>query len=143
MIRRSMWRGVAAAVALTLAGAACGSGGGKEEKAESKESSRYDRRASASDVSTGLGKIETLANQVALGVSADAKAAKEQAEGIEALWEPIEGTIRANDQDLYIRFEDDFAALKQASAAADATKAKATEADVAEAVRAYRAKFGG
>lgn len=143
MSRKSMWRGVAAAVALTVAGAGCGSGGDKDETAESKESSRYDVRASASDVSAGLGKIETVAGQVALAVSADAKAAREQAEGIEALWEPIEGTIRANDKDLYIRFEDDFAALKQASADADTAKANATGADVAEAVKAYRAKFAG
>src|SRR5262245_11391841 len=90
--RRSLWRGVAVLLALTVGGVACGSNG--ERKADSKkEGSQYDLRAPAPAVAAGLGRIDTLVKQIALAVSADAKAAKEQAEGIEALWEPIEGTI--------------------------------------------------
>jgi hypothetical protein len=125
-------------LALTIGGAACG--GDKEKKAEP---DRYEQRVSATDVATGLGKIQTLTNQIALAVSADAKAAQEQAKGIEELWEPIEGTIRANDKDSYIRFEDDFAALEKAAEGADSAKAQSTSADVAEAVKAYLAKYPG
>jgi hypothetical protein len=134
-----MWRGVALVMlALTVSGAACG--GDKEKKAEP---DRYEQRVSAQDVATGLGKIQTLTNQISLAVSADAKAAQEQAKGIEELWEPIEGTIRANDKDSYIRFEDDFAALEKAAESSDAAKAQSTSADVAEAVKAYLAKYPG
>src|SRR5439155_6330335 len=125
--------------ALTAAGAACG--GDKEKKAT--EPDRYELRASAKDVATGLGQIETLTNQVALAVSADAKAAKTQAEGIEKLWQPIEGTIRANDQDSYIRFEDAFAALEKGAAAADATKAQTAAKEISDAAKAYVAKYPG
>jgi hypothetical protein len=133
------WRGLAVVLlALTVGGAACGD---KEKKAT--ESDRYELRASAKDVARGLGQIETLTNQVALAVSADAKAAKTQAEGIEKIWAPIEGTIRENDKDSYIRFEDDFAALEKAADAADSAKAQATAKDVSEAVKAYLAKYPG
>jgi hypothetical protein len=138
--RTSMWRGVALVMlALTVGGAACG--GDKEKKAES--SDRYELRVSATEVAAGLGKIQTLTNQIALAVSADAKAAQEQAKGIEELWGPIEGTIRANDKDSYIRFEDDFAALEKAAEGADPAKAQSSSADVAETVKAYLAKYPG
>jgi hypothetical protein len=140
VIQRSMWRVVAVVLlALTVGGAACG--GDKEKKAT--ESDRYELRASAKDVATGLGQIEALTSQVALAVSADAKAAKTQAEGIEKLWQPVEGTIRANDKDSYIRFEDSFAALEKAADGADSTKAQAAAKDVSDAVKAYLAKYPG
>ena len=136
---RTSIRGIAVILlALTVGGAACG--GDKEKKASE---DRYELRASAKDVATGLGQIETLTTQIALAVSADAKAAKAQAEGIEKLWEPIEGTIRANDKDSYIRFEDDFAALEKAAGDADSTKAQTAAKDVSEAVKAYVGKYPG
>jgi hypothetical protein len=139
VIRTSMLRGVAVALlVLTAGGAACG---GKDKTAS--EPDRYEQRVSAKDVATGLGQLETLTSQIALGVSADAKAAKEQADGIEKIWEPIEGTIRANDKDSYIRFEDDFAALEKAADGADAAKAQTAAKDVSDAVKAYLAKFPG
>jgi hypothetical protein len=132
-----MWRPVAAALALCLAGAACGSGGDSKKA----ETDPHDRRAPASEVSAGLGKIDALVGRIGLAVSADAKAAKEQAGGIEALWSPIEGTIRDNDKDGYIRFEDDFAALENATETGDVAKTQSTAADVSAAVKAYLAKF--
>ena len=140
MIRTSMLRGVAVALlVLTVGGAACG--GDKDKKAS--EPDRYEQRVSAKDVATGLGQLESLTNQVALGVSADARAAKGQADGIEKIWQPIEGTIRANDKDSYIRFEDAFAALEKAADGADSAKAQTAAKDVSDAVKAYLAKFPG
>ena len=136
---RTSIRGIAVILlALAVGGVACG----KDEKKAS-EPDRYEQRVSAKDVATGLGQIETLTNQIALAVSADAKAAKAQAEGIEKLWEPIEGTIRANDKDSYIRFEDDFAALEKAADDADSAKAQTAAKDVSEAVKAYVGKYPG
>jgi Ribonuclease G/E len=138
--RTSILRVVAGALlVLMVGGAACG--GDKEKKAS--EPDRYELRASAKDVATGLGQIETLTNQIALAVSADAKAAKAQADGIEKLWQPIEGTIRANDKDSYLRFEDNFAALEKAVDAGDPAKAQSAATDVSAAVKAYVAKYPG
>ena len=140
MNRTSILRVIAGTVlVLTVGGAACG--GDKEKKAS--EPDRYELRASNKDVATGLGQIESLTNQIALAVSADAKAAKSQADGIEKLWQPIEGTIRANDKDSYLRFEDDFAAIEKAASAADGPKAQAAATDVSAAVKAYLAKYPG
>ena len=139
MNRTSILRVVAGALlVLTVGGGACG--GDKEKKASE---NRYELRASAKDVATGLGQIETLTNQIALAVSADAKAAKAQADGIEKLWQPIEGTIRANDKDSYLRFEDNFAALEKAVDAGDPAKAQSAATDVSAAVKAYVAKYPG
>jgi hypothetical protein len=135
-----MWRPVAVAVvagALSLAGAACGSGGDSKKA----EADPHELRAPASEVGAGLGRIDALAGQIGLAVSADTNAAKTQAGGIEALWSPIEGTIRDNDQDTYIRFEDDFAALENATETGDVAKTQSTAADVSAAVKSYLAKF--
>jgi hypothetical protein len=134
-----MWRAVAVGLALAITGAACGGGGSSKSKGEA--SAPEDQRASAAQVTAGLGTIGGIVGQVSLAASADAKSAKQLNEGIEPEWEKIEGTVRANDKDLYIRFEDDFAALGKAAAAGDATKAQSTAADVADAIKAYLAKY--
>ncbi|HEV7862008.1 MAG TPA: hypothetical protein VGR20_04880, partial [Acidimicrobiia bacterium] len=101
------------------------------------------KRAPAAEVTAGLGKIDALVAQIGLAASADSKAAKDLTDGIEPTWQAIEGTIRANDKDLYIRFEDDFAALKKAAEAGDGTKAQQTAADISDAAKAYLARFPG
>ena len=140
--RTSMWRAVALGLALALTGA-CGGGGGGDSKSngEASKSAPEDQRASAAQVTVGLGKIGGIVGQVGLAASADAKSAKQLNEGIEPEWEKIEGTVRANDKDLYLRFEDDFAALGKAAAAGDGPKAVQPAADVAEAIKAYLAKY--
>ena len=139
--RRWVWRGVAVLLALTMGGVACGSDGDKKKDAE--KQAPEDLRAPAAAVTAGLGQIDAIVAQIGLAASADAKQAKELAEGIEPTWEKIEGTIRDNDKDAYIRFEDDFAALTKAAEAGDGPKAQQTAADVADAVKAYLAKFPG
>jgi hypothetical protein len=130
---------VALAAAVGVGGVACSS----DKKDEKSEAAPEDLRAPASQVAKGLGDIDALVKQISATVGADAKAAKDQVEGIEKLWEPIEGTIRENDKDAYIRFEDDFAAIKMAVDDADATKTSSTAGDVSEAVKAYVAKYPG
>jgi hypothetical protein len=135
-----MWRAAAVLLAVTVAagGVACGSDDKKDTAAAPE-----DLRAPAAEVTAGLGKIDALAAQIGLAASADAKVATEQAKGIEALWGPIEGTIRENDKDAYIRFEDDFAALEKAAEDGDGAKAQTAAADVSAAVKAYLAKYPG
>jgi hypothetical protein len=128
-------------LALTMGGAACSSGGGNKETAST--TAPEEHRAGAAEVTTGLGKISSLSAQISLAAGADAKAAKDLNDGIEPAWQAIEGTVRANDKDLYIRFEDDFAALSKAAAAGDGTKAEQMSVDIADAVKAYLAKFPG
>jgi hypothetical protein len=129
-------------LALTLGGMSCSSGSDKADNTAS-SSTPEAHRASAAEVTAGLGKINSIAGQVGLAASADAKAAKDLNDGIEPAWQAVEGTVRANDKDLYIRFEDDFAALTKAAAAGDGPKAQQASADVADAVKAYLAKFPG
>ena len=144
MTRSSIWRAVGVGLALAVSGAACGGGGGtSKSKGEASSQAPEDQRAPATQVLAGLGTIGGIVGQVGLAASADAKSAKELNAGIEPEWQKIEGTVRANDKDLYIRFEDDFAALGKAAAAGDATKAQSSAADIAEAIKAYLAKFPG
>jgi hypothetical protein len=133
----------AAAVVLILAvgGVACGSGGKSKDAASAQ--APEDLRAPAAAVTAGLGTVNSLTAQIALAASADAKSAKQLNAGIEPAWRVIEGTVRANDKDLYIRFEDDFAALTKAADTGDGPKAQQAAADISEAVKAYQAKFPG
>jgi hypothetical protein len=137
-----MWGAVAVLLALTLGGVACGSGGGKSKDTASSQAPE-DHRASAAEVTAGLRGIDSLAAQIGLAASADAKSAKGLNAGIEPAWKAIEGTVRANDKDIYIRFEDDFAALTQGAEAGDGPKAQQAAADVSQAVKAYLGKFPG
>ena len=139
MNRKALWRGVAVLLAVAVGGVACGS----DKKDDKAASAPEDLRAPAAQVAKGLGDIDALVKQINATVGADAKAAKEQVEGIEKLWEPIEGTVRENDKDAYIRFEDDFAAIGKAVDDADTTKTSSTANDVSEAVKAYVAKYPG
>jgi hypothetical protein len=132
---------MAVLLVLAVGGVACSSGGGTSKTAAS--AAPEDHRAPAAEVTAGLGKINSISGQIALAATADAKAAKELDVTIEPVWQAVEGTIRANDKDLYIRFEDDFAALSKAAEAGDGEKAQQASTDIAEAVKAYLAKFPG
>src|SRR6266567_4050118 len=92
--RTPVWRAVGVLLALTTAGAACGSGGSKDKQST---------RATAAEVTAGLRQIDGLGAQISLAARADAKSAKGLNAGIEPAWRAIEGTVRANDKDLYIR----------------------------------------
>ena len=140
MNRRSVWRTSAVLVALTIAGVACGSGGGKDKESNDAPESH---QAPAAQVTAGLGKIGGIVGQISATAGTDPKSAKALDGGIEPAWQQIEGTVRTNDKDLYIRFEDDFAALSKAASAGDGAKAQQSAADVADAVKTYLARYPG
>jgi hypothetical protein len=133
-----MWRAAAVLVALTLSGTACGSEGDKEPPASS-----AGHQAPASEVAEGLRSLNALVAQIGLTASADAKAAKNQVAEIDELWEPIEATVKEKDSGLHDRLEEGFATLKKAVEAEDFPQAQGAATDVAEAVKAYQAKFPG
>lgn len=91
----------------------------------------------------GLGKLNALVAQIGLAASADAKAAKEQAGGIDKLWDPIEATVKEKDSGLYDRLEDGLDTVKKAVEAENFAQVQGAATDVAEAAKAYLAKFPG
>ena len=100
-------------------------------------------RAPAAQVTTGLRRIARIAAEIAAAVPSDQSAAKDLVDSIEPVWSTIEGTVKANDADSYITFEDTFALLKTAAEKSDEAKATKGSADTSAAVAAYLAKFPG
>ncbi|HKF91915.1 MAG TPA: hypothetical protein VKC52_10620, partial [Acidimicrobiia bacterium] len=61
---------------------------------------------SDAEVTSGLAQLQTQVEQAAGSAGSDAATAKTQADTAFETWERIEGTIKRNEQDLYLRFED-------------------------------------
>src|SRR5205085_5863090 len=80
--------------------------------------------ASPSQVADGLKLIQDISADAATAAGSDKAKAAQIADGIEAVWSKIEDTVRANDKDAYITFEDSFETLGAAAKAGDATKAR-------------------
>jgi hypothetical protein len=100
-----------------------------------------DAKPSASKVAEGLKGVLHAAEEAAEYTGTDkAKAQKEWDEAHES-WEGIEDTIRDNDKNAYIEFEDALEALGAAAKAGDAKKAEAASDALAKASEAYLAKF--
>jgi hypothetical protein len=97
-----------------------------------------DVKAPDAEVATGLGELQDLADEVVAAVQADDtdKATAEYEEAHE-VWEGIEGTIKDNDEDAYIAFEDALASLESAAADGDLDKATAAAEDIKTAAAAY------
>jgi hypothetical protein len=113
-----------------------GSGSGSGSGIESSVAPE-DLRASDADVAAGLADIKSIATRAAGAVEAGSPDATSLNDTIEAAWKPIEGTIKANDADAYIAFEDNFAVLGNAVDDEDATKA----GDAAEIINTTADKY--
>src|SRR5581483_12009598 len=99
-----------------------------------------EKTATDAQVAEGLKLIQDIAAEAA---ERDKDKATQIADGIEDVWKNIEDTVRGNDKDAYITFEDSFESLGSAAKAGDAAKAaKASEA-IAAAVKTYLAKHPG
>ena len=83
------------------------------------------------------------AAQIASTVETDSEQAGKLKDTIEPAWQPIEGTIKANDPDAYITFEDNFAALGDAIDGGDATQAQQAADAIATAADAYVGQYPG
>ena len=93
---------------------ASGNRGASEDESKAPE----EAGAPASEVSASLTQIRDISAQVAQAVGSDKAKAKELNEQIEPVWQSIEGTVKANDSDAYITFEDSFAELARQSTTA-------------------------
>lgn len=95
-------------------------------------------RASDAEVAAGLATIKTLTADISAAVTAkDADKASELVEQIEPAWAKIEGTIKENDEDTYLAFEDAFAAIGVAVKDGDAAKTAETANAIAKTADDY------
>lgn len=95
--------------------------------------------ASAHDVAEGLKKIQSIAVDAAAYSGKDKAKSAQFADSIEGVWKPIEDTVRGNEKNSYIIFENAFESLGAAAKAGDATKAGRAANQVSTAVRGYLA----
>ena len=93
-----------------------------------------DHIAPAAEVAAGLVKLKGVGATVA--AAADGDGAKKAAGGLEPVWQPIEGTVKKNEPDLYLDVGDSFQRLESGSL--DNAKKGAQALDTA--VDAYLAK---
>jgi hypothetical protein len=89
------------------------------------------------EVTTGLAALKAVGAKV--GAAADGDASKAVAEGLEPVWQPIEGTVKKNEPDLYLDIEDSFQRMESG----DLGNAKKGAAAMQTAVDDYLAKHPG
>jgi hypothetical protein len=89
------------------------------------------------EVTVGLAALKTVGDAIA---SAPGGAASKLAsKGLEPVWQPIEGTVKKNEPDLYLDIEDSFQRMESG----DLANAKKGAQSMATAVDAYLAKHPG
>ena len=133
--------GLAATAGLAACGSSSDSGG--SGSSPSTPDAPEDLRTSDAAVAAGLKDITSIATRTANAVEAGDEAAKTLDEGIEPAWQPIEGTIKANDADIYIAFEDNFAVLADAVSSSDAVQAKNAANTIKSTADDYLADYPG
>jgi hypothetical protein len=135
----------ALAGALVLGVSGCGGGSSDADKdtpaigTEHGNLSPEDVRAPDDEVADGLGKIKDIVNDIGNSASSDNTHAKDLQGQIEPIWESIEGTVKANDSNAYLTFEDQFAAIGKAVTQKDDTAAKAAAVLVGTTADTYLA----
>jgi hypothetical protein len=133
---------VAAAALVTLVGCSSSSSSPSTEApaassaaASSTASARpEDARTDAATVAAGIAGLKDLATQIA---AASGDQGKTLSDGIEPLWQPIEGTVQENSQETYDAFEGAFTQLESG----DPTQAAEGARALAAAADAYLAEF--
>ncbi|MEA3055956.1 MAG: hypothetical protein QOD30_1388, partial [Actinomycetota bacterium] len=115
--------GLLVLVSLTFVGAACG-GDDDDSSSATTTTAPEEARASDADVAAGLHTITGIGDDIAAAVAAgDTTKATDLVEKIEPSWAKIEGTIKSNDEEAYLAFEDAFAAIGLAVKDGDGSKA--------------------
>jgi hypothetical protein len=127
---------IAAVAVVALAG--CGGSDSASPEASSSPSATQpeDLRTTDAAVADGMNQINDLAAQIA---AAPAEQGKTLSEGIEPLWQPIEGTVQENSQETYDAYEGAFTKLESG----DVTQAQEGAKAVSEATDAYLADYPG
>jgi ABC-type phosphate/phosphonate transport system substrate-binding protein len=142
LARRLLVGAVMAAAGLALG--ACGSDSSDSGSASSSTAATAATTAAPEDtiapdaaVATGLVKLKGVGAKIA--AAPDGDSAKEAADGLEPVWQPIEGTVKKNEPDLYLDVEDSFQRLESG----DLDNAKTGATALTTAVDAYLAKHPG
>src|SRR3954449_10362852 len=138
----SMVRTAAVAMALALGVGATACSSDKKDSSPS-TTAPESRRTSDAAVRAGLVKLNATAVAITASTAVDKDRAQSLVKDIEPTWQPIEGTVKANDQDTYLKFEDSFAVLEDAAKSGDARKAGGAVKDMASASAAYLANHPG
>jgi hypothetical protein len=137
-VRSRFTVGLLALLMLTFVGAACGGDDDDSTAGATTTTAPEEARTSAADVAAGLKTITGIGDRIAAAVKAgDASKASDLVKTIEPAWSEIEGTIKADDQEVYLSFEDAFAAIGLAVKDGDTTKATAVAGDIHAAADAY------
>jgi hypothetical protein len=93
-----------------------------------------DHIAPDAEVAAGLVKLKAVGATIA--AAADGDAAKKAAAGLEPVWQPIEGTVKKNENGIYLDVEDSFQRLESGNL----DNAKKGARALSAAVDAYLAK---
>jgi len=135
-VRSRFTVGLLVLLSLTFVGAACG--GDDDSSSATTTTAPEEARASDAAVAAGLHAITGIGDDIAAAVQAgDSAKAADLVEKIEPAWQEIEGTIKANDEDTYLAFEDAFAAIGLAVKDGDGTKASTVAGDIRTAADSY------
>ena len=109
-----MSRSVRATLGVVLAAtalAACGSSGGSSASTPS-TTSPEEKIVPAAEVTAGLAAVRTFAQGLPAALAADQSQARKDVDGMYEKWFTFEGTVRKNDQDLYLTMEDGLGGMK-------------------------------
>lgn len=128
-------------VGLTLGVGACSKG--SSDASGPSTTVPEDVRTTPAKVAAGLSSINATAAKFAATVGDDKDQAQILLDQIQPQWYRIEGTIKANDTDAYLAFEDAIAVLHRANEKADRTLAARGSRDVAAATAAYLQTYPG
>jgi hypothetical protein len=128
------------ALLLTVGVAACGSDSGSSSADAADETTEETHPVVPdSEVTAGLAGLGTMGAAATAAIAAGSDATGDVDEMFEK-WESIEGTIKQNDTELYLSFEDSLANLRNAAKDKDAAAASAALKSFSDAASAYLAK---
>lgn len=122
----------------------CSSGGDASAPASSKATAApEEQRTTAAAVATGMQTIDQIAQDIAASAGTDKARAESLAGQIEPAWQPIEGTVKQNDENTYIAMEDSFALLEKAAEDGDGAAGANGATAISTAVQDYLSKYPG
>lgn len=133
--RRARW-GLGPLLALALVLGGCSSGGSDSESSSTtKVTVPEDVIVSDAVVATGMAELKRLAAEA----TSDPDRAEGAGEDIEDAWKGIEGTVKKNDPDAYLTFEEGIDGLQDAAADGNTAKVQSSADTIASSVDSYRA----
>lgn len=121
----------------------CSSGGEPSSTAAPAAAAPEALRTTPAAVAAGMRAIDQIGRAIAASAGTDKARAQSLADQIQPAWQPIEGTVKQNDQNAYLAMEDAFAVLEDSAKSGDATSAAKGADSVSATVRDYVARYPG